>query len=355
MEPETGPQHIAPEEDRSGITRSNPGILSAIQGAFSAGMTRFRAEPGETPEIDPTALPRKALSFGIDLEEELPKEFVRHAQPVVLQGRVDAPVLQFYGGLGQTSLPCLELARLFNQQSGYTCELYSLEGHQGSWRKIIAQSEIHWVRDVIERAERVLAETGNPTTGFGFSTGGLTLLKAAAERPELFSKLVLIGTPLELRNRVHVAALEVAEMLASHFTALRMLTPYIPVPLAWNDLLVKNTFNAKGRRRLEFLPLSRFLCLKRLQLKTVASLTRVSCPVIFVHGSEDEFSTPATIKKHFGRLGTSDKYLHQVSGGHMLILDGDVVRLYGELERWLEARSVPAAVRGAKGASNVSQ
>lgn len=166
--------------------------------------------------------------------------------PVLVAGPDGAPVaVRDFGGEGPgllmahaTGLHGAVWSPVAGHLNGWHCWGLDLRGHGDS--PLPAGDDLHWSgfgRDV----QRVVEFIGGPVLGVGHSLGGMALLMAAMDAPELFSALVLYEPALRMETEaLDPAASELQSMMVNAAAGRR--SRFDTRPEALSNYAVKRPF-----------------------------------------------------------------------------------------------------------------
>ena len=284
--------------------------------SFSAAQQQFREAGSEidlscrpSPANEPVLPPEggeSAANRNHKVRPWLRNDFHEHAKPYIIDGRPDRPTLLFYGGLAGTGWAWKEFAAGLNHDCGNRVEVYSLSGHDGEWESLVMKSQADWVGDIIEKAE-ACKQYGIKPVFFGYSTSAVAAIEAAALRPDLFGALVLIGTPIDLKDWKSSLALNVVEWVDHYVPFAHKLFQKIPVSLPPDPPGIDPDNILAKQPSLEQIPLSTLISLVRLQRDARAMLQDVRCPVLVIQGTQDKYVDLKIAERMFKLLASEQK------------------------------------------------
>lgn len=214
----------------------------------------------------------------------------------------------------------------FLAERGFSVRGVRLKGH-GTSEKIMARCTWEeWVGSV-RKALRG-AQARYPRVALvGFSMGGAICLYLAAR--ENVAGVVSLSAPVENPDwRLYFAPI------------LRHVFTYFPA-LEKSDLLdpeaVKEMYSYKRVPLPAVVELMKFLPLAK------ASLPRVSVPVLLLHGTRDGAVPPRQAQVIYRFLGSKQKAMHYVEGGHGIVVDRCKEEVFQRTARFLERLEEPEA------------
>jgi esterase/lipase len=274
------------------------------------------------------------LKAGKDRQRLASEHFIETARPFILEGQADRPTLLLYGGLAGTGWPWRELAINLNKDCGNRAEIYALKGHDGTWSGIVKNTHEDWVNDVIEKAEACKARGFKPVY-FGFSTGAIAGVEAAARRPDLFSALVLVGAPTELKSWKQTLAMTVCEWLDRKVPGCHAIFQRLAMPLP-ADPPGSDPENILSQQPiLSTLPFTTYISLLRLQRNAKEALKDVRCPVLVIQGTEDKYVSIQLAEKMFKQLASEQKeFLAFEESPHPVMLGKHRERFKNKVKDW---------------------
>lgn len=300
-----------------------------------------------------------------------------HEEPRVAKGKVRMRMTQSYvcegdkkdsfyflGGLGTSGginwkSTADALKKHFNSHS----EAESLPGHDGTMKSLLLYNQEDWDRAAYLAATRTLRESSSEKKVLGgLSTGGLVLLKFAANHPELVRGLIIVGSPFVLKTWWFRYPLPVITFLYRKVPFLRPLYNYVTFRVDDSDLkrgrkkkgeqpaslvarstesfvsgvkkclppayylgafVTQNTRTALSFVLSRFLygetpppptkdqvanagytdlPLKSFVSFYLTQLHARRALEKLQCHVLFVYGKHDHYGTIESAKKMFDKI-----------------------------------------------------
>lgn len=184
-------------------------------------------------------------------------------------------------------------------------------------------------------AERALATTEGPLIPIGFSMGAIVAVEMAVMAPDRIAGLVLIGynATADLPERAAHRPLQQAEVRAGGLERILVeeLKPNYLAAANRADTTLLRLLHDMGMTlgRDVFIRQSEAL---RLREDRVASLSRLTCPVLLMAGEEDALCPPAWHRRWQGLL--PDAQLRIAPTGHMLPLEAPRA-LADALAAWL--------------------
>ncbi|RMG42084.1 MAG: hypothetical protein D6719_07225 [Candidatus Dadabacteria bacterium] len=246
---------------------------------------------------------------GMSPEDIQREHFKKYAKPYILPGREDAPVVIMYAGLASTTLPWRETADRINQETGLRVEVYTLKGHDGTQRTLLATSDQDWVDDIKEKIYAA-RENGFLPIMFFASTSAVAgveaLRQVKTENPDdpLFGAVAMMGAPFKLRNPLHEWALSAANWVSRHVpyadwlaTKLRWKT----VPFRWDE------HDRRRHPKIESVPVKTLLDLKHLKESAKEGIALIDRPVLVFQGARDGYVKPSDSREMLEYTATDRK------------------------------------------------
>lgn len=253
----------------------------------------------------------------------------RGAETIDLQEEGSHGVLLLHG-FGDTPQTLALLARRL-RKSGYSVLAPLLPGHGRSIQAFGQSGASDWI-SAARDAYIDMRGRHDSVSVVGLSMGGALAVLVAGEQDEI-PALVLIAPYLGMPKRLRFAA-------ATHWLWGR-LVGQVPArnPRSIRDPIEREKNLAYGTvtgRELH-------------ELATVVrrarkSLTDVRAPALIIQSREDPRCSPAVAEFALKTLGSEEKKLVWTEGaGHVITVDYGRERVFGEVERWLEAHRSAAA------------
>ncbi|MHA1167682.1 MAG: alpha/beta hydrolase [Candidatus Hodarchaeales archaeon] len=236
------------------------------------------------------------------------RKYIKGAEPLFLEGK-DKGLLLLHGGGGGTTWDLKEFARVANE-SGFTVWLPSLPGYGTVPEELNSVQFGDWLATAIEGVER-LRESCTSVFAIGHSLGGLIALVLAAETGVDLDRVVTWAAAWNVRNRM----LKFLPLI-SRVPGLRGLIPErIPVN-------IPDRFIDMGWIGYDWLPGSLGFALYEGIKRLHSAVTKVSCPVLVIQGTNDEAVTADSAEQIFKRLSSPLKELWLIENAtHPLMQD----------------------------------
>ena len=246
-----------------------------------------------------------------------PEEYIRLAKDLTLQGDPQRSPILCVGGFGTTGQgSCNAFAAYVNAEGrGPIVRVMSLEGHDGSWQRLLRIKSSDWIEGVSRHANELYELTNRAVTCVAISTGGLALLGAMKRDPHLFSEHgVGIGVPLELRHATWKLALNLLDKWESNGSHHELLDGFHVA----NPTVTINELAPVFTR----MPVNALIQFNRLRHEIAREevLASLSKKMLFLHGAEDSLADPVGGMKLVGRSGNGNLVWDPVlkEGGHNL-------------------------------------
>jgi carboxylesterase len=187
----------------------------------------------------------------------------------------------------------------------------ALPGHNETPDRLAAVSHLEWL-DAARGHLGALRSRYESVFLVGLSMGGLVSLALAAD--ERVEALVVVGTPLRLRNPL-----------------VRLVPLLKHVIRTFPKAVGSDILDPEARRRhpsYDVMPLAAVHELQRLQRRVRAGLRRVTAPVLVAHGARDRTADPADSKAILEGVGSKERELLLLeSSAHVASVDHDGARL----------------------------
>jgi len=238
-------------------------------------------------------------------------------------------------GFGDTPQTLALLARRL-RKSGYNVLAPLLPGHGRTLESFRKSRASEWIA-ATKDAYIDMRSRHDSVSVVGLSMGGALAVLLASEQRKI-PALVLIAPYLGMPRRLRVAAAThwLWGRLAGEVNARNQRSIRDPIEREKN--LAYGTVTGRGLREL-----SRVVRWAR------KSLTDVRTPTLIIQSREDPRCSPAVAEFALKKLGSEDKKLVWTEGaGHIITVDYGRERVFGEVERWLSAHSVPGAAAAAR-------
>lgn len=256
------------------------------------------------------------------------------AETIDLQEEGSHGVLLLHG-FGDTPQTLALLARRL-RKSGYSVLAPLLPGHGRSMQSFGKSRASDWIAAAKDAYVDMRARHDSVSV-VGLSMGGALSVLLAAEQHEI-PALVLIAPYLGMPRPLRLAAAThwlwgrlVGEVPARNLRSIRD-------PIEREKNLAYGTVT--GRELHE---------LATVVHRARKSLTDVRSPALIIQSREDPRCSPAVAEFALKTLGSEEKKLVWTEGaGHVITVDYGRERVFGEVERWLDAHRGPGAAAATK-------
>lgn len=251
------------------------------------------------------------------------------AETIDLQEEGSHGVLLLHG-FGDTPQTLALLARRL-RKSGYSVLAPLLPGHGRSMESFGKSRANDWI--AASRSAYIDMRARHASVSVvGLSMGGALAVVLAGERHEI-PALVLIAPYLGMSRRLRIAA-------ATHWLWGRMVRQVrARHPLSIRDPIEREknlAYGAVTGRELHEL--------SRVVHRARKSLADVRAPTLMIQSRDDPRCSPAVAEFALKTLGSEEKKLVWTEGaGHIITVDYGRERVFGEVERWLDAHRGPGA------------
>jgi carboxylesterase len=251
------------------------------------------------------------------------------AETIDLQEEGSHGVLLLHG-FGDTPQTLALLARRL-RKSGYSVFAPLLPGHGRSMESFGKSGASDWIAAAKDAYIDMRARHDSVSV-VGLSMGGALAVLLASEQHEI-PALVLIAPYLGMPKRLRIAA-------ATHWLWGRLMGEVparnprsIRDPIEREKNLAYGTVTGRALHELS-------MVVRRAR----KSLTDVRAPALIIQSREDPRCSPAVAGFALKTLGSEEKKLVWTEGaGHIITVDYDRERVFGDVERWLEAHRGPGA------------
>jgi len=226
-------------------------------------------------------------------------------------------------GLGEHSGRYEKLARDFNKND-FSVFTFDLRGHgrsEGKRGHIMSFNE--YLYDLDNFKQRVLKRSSRPLFLLGHSMGGLIAMNYAIKNSTGIHGLITSSPLFRIRAKVPEWKKKLGVFLSTRIPGLSMSNGLNPAHLSHdkeivraykNDPLVHTRVTARW-----------FTEVTKAMEETFKTASRLSIPVLMLHGGSDLLTDPAGSEEIYSLLTTSDKTIN--------IYDGYYHEIYNEIER----------------------
>jgi len=256
------------------------------------------------------------------------------AETIDLQEEGSPGVLLLHG-FGDTPQTLALLARRL-RKSGYSVLAPLLPGHGRSMQSFGKSRASDWI-GAAKDAYIDMRARHDSVSVVGLSMGGALSVLLAGEQHEI-PALVLIAPYLGMPRPLRLAAAThwlwgrlVGEVPARNLRSIRD-------PIEREKNLAYGTVTGRELHELS-------IVVRRAR----KSLTDVRAPALIIQSREDPRCSPAVAEFALKTLGSEEKKLVWTEGaGHVITVDYGRERVFGEVERWLDAHRGPGAAAATK-------
>ncbi|MCB0353141.1 MAG: alpha/beta hydrolase [Bdellovibrionales bacterium] len=265
-----------------------------------------------------------------------PGYFERLSKPFIIPGRTDLSSFLFFGGLTATGYPWRDFALKLFDRSGIHSEIYSLAGHDGTWKSLRDTTADQWVSDMHEKASRF----ERPPILFCYSTSVPVAFEVERRFPGTFAAIVAVAGPFKLRNERLETYLDrgiAASRLIRSLTlnALRLFR-FASVP---SEDSVDREEQRLGKRNPSFrkIPIPTAFSLRVIQKKGLRAASDIQCPVCYLQGEKDHVVSSDVIEMLRERIPSQRVEFHTYeNGGHGLQIGQEKKQAFTDIARFLE-------------------
>jgi esterase/lipase len=203
----------------------------------------------------------------------------------------------------------------FLHASGYTVYAPRLAGHGTSAVDLASRSYGDWV-DSVNRGHAILKTCCRQIVVAGFSTGGGLALHQAVTKPDAFAAVISVSAPLKFKK--------ISSLFAGCLDQWNFFMRAAGVKLLRRDFVA----NAPDNPHINYFrcPVRSIVQVKAMMRKVHGALAALSMPALIIQADHDPKVEPASGKRIYHRIASSDKKYREIPFHLHGIVRGEISR-----------------------------